>query len=76
MKKCFACGRKLGRNPHKAVCEDEQIVDVGSECYKLIGPYGYQLQNGPKLYRGIFAPTGILLKVVGLTEHPCIGKQY
>jgi hypothetical protein len=75
-RKCFACGRKLGKNPYRAVCEDEQIVFIGSECFKLIGPDGFQLDHGPRLYRGIFAPNGVLLQVIGLDSHPSIGKQY
>ena len=63
--KCFACGRKLGKNPFVAVTEDEaQAVYVGSECYKLIGPDGYQPpQGGPKLYRGKFSPKGELISL-------------
>ena len=61
--RCFACGRKLGRNPHVAVTEDEaQIVFVGSECYKNIGLDGWKPpQGGPKLFRGKFSPAGKLI---------------
>jgi hypothetical protein len=76
VKKCYACGRKLGKNPHIAICEDEQDVFVGSECYKLIGPNGYQPPlGGPRLYRGLFASDGTLLEVIGLINHPLIGKR-
>jgi len=55
MRKCFACDRKLGRNPCLADTRDAQIVYVGSECFKLIkaaGEAGYQPpKGGPRLYR-------------------------
>jgi hypothetical protein len=76
MRNCFACGKKLGKNPYRAVCEDEQIVFIGSECYKQISNLGYQTKGGPMIYRGVFAPNGILLRVIGLDSHPCIGKQH
>jgi hypothetical protein len=42
-----------------------QAVYVGSACYKLIGPDGYQPPTGgPKLYRGKFAPNGELISIV------------
>jgi hypothetical protein len=54
MHKCFACDRKLGRNPCLADTRDAQIVYVGSECFKLIkaaGEVGYQPpKGGPRLY--------------------------
>lgn len=68
--KCFACDRKLGRNPHPAVTEDlGQIVYVGSECYKNISYDGWQPpKGGPRLYRGIFSSKGELIEVVGIEE--------
>lgn len=68
MAKCFACDRKLGKNPNVAVtCDVAQVVQVGTECFKRIGPEGYQPPlGGPKLYRGIFNPDGTLREVVGL----------
>jgi hypothetical protein len=52
--KCFACDRKLGRNPALADTRDAQIVFVGSECFKEIkkaGEDGYQPPGGgPRLY--------------------------
>ena len=54
MRACFACGRKLGRNPTLADTRDGQTAFVGSECWKLIkkaGEAGYQpLRGGPKLW--------------------------
>jgi len=54
MRRCFACGRKLGNNPYPADTRDGQFVFVGSECYKLIksaGGSGYQPpKGGPKLW--------------------------
>jgi hypothetical protein len=66
--KCFACGRKVGKNPHIAVTSDvAQTVAVGNECYKKIGPDGWQPPlGGPKLYRGVFASDGRLVEVIGL----------
>ena len=75
-KRCFACDRRLGRNPNIAICEDEQSVFVGSECFKQIGPSGWKPpMGGPRLYRGVFGPEGTLLAVVGLQGHPLIGKK-
>jgi hypothetical protein len=37
---CFACGRKLGKNPFLADTRDDQIVHVGSECIKVIRAAG------------------------------------
>ena len=52
--KCFACDKPLGFNPAVADTRDDQYVNVGSECYKLIkqaGEVGYQPPlGGPKLY--------------------------
>jgi hypothetical protein len=64
--KCFACDRRLGRNPYRAVTADKQIVFVGSECYKNIkDESGYQPpKGGPKLYAGVFSPSGELLEVL------------
>ena len=73
---CFACGRRTGKNPAIAICEDEQSVFVGSECYKQIGPDGWQPPlGGPRLYRGQFAPDGTLIAVIGLSTHPLLGKR-
>ena len=36
MNKCFACDKKLGKNPHIVDTRDDQTVYVGSECYKLV----------------------------------------
>lgn len=70
MNKCFACNRKLGKNPQVAITEDvAQLVYVGSECFKLIGPAGYQPPlGGPRLYRGVFNPDGTVREVVGLPD--------
>jgi hypothetical protein len=63
--KCFACGKKLGRNPNVAVTEDHQLVFIGSDCYKNISDEkGWQPpQGGPRLYGGVFSPKGELLEV-------------
>lgn len=68
MNKCFACDRKVGKNPQVAITSDvAQIVYVGTECFKLIGPEGYQPPDGgPRLYRGVFNPDGTVREVVGL----------
>ena len=54
MKKCFACGKRLGQTPRGVDTGEDQWVFVGSECFKLIkaaGKAGYQpAQGGPKLY--------------------------
>ena len=51
---CFACDRKLGRNPKLVDTRDDQTVYVGTECYKLVmaaGEKGYQPPaGGPRLY--------------------------
>lgn len=51
---CFACGRRLGKNPTLVTCVDEQDVFVGSECAKMIdksGATGWQPpRGGPRLY--------------------------
>ncbi len=76
MKRCFACGRQLGRNPHVVVCEDEQSVFVGSECYKHIGPEGWQPpKGGPRLFRIRVDADGTIAEVFGLKKHPCLGKR-
>ena len=53
-KRCFACGRKTGKNPRVADTHEDQSVFVGSECYKLIraaGDEGYQPPlGGPRLW--------------------------
>lgn len=52
--KCFACGRTLGKHPRLVSTRDEQLVYVGSECYKLVvqaDEKGYQPpRGGPRLY--------------------------
>lgn len=74
--RCFACDRKLGKNPNVVICEDEQSVFIGSECYKQIGQTGWKPpKGGPRLYRGRFAPDGTLLEVIGLKKHPLLGKK-
>ncbi len=56
MKNCFACGKKLGKNPCVVDTRDSQFVFVGSECYKEIkraGETGYQPPlGGPRLWVG------------------------
>ena len=51
---CFACGRKLGKNPKRIGCQDDQTADVGTDCFRLIqaaGANGYQPpKGGPRLY--------------------------
>lgn len=53
-RRCFACGRNVGRNPAMADTRDAQTVEVGRECYKLIkraGERGYQPERGgPRLW--------------------------
>jgi hypothetical protein len=53
-KRCFACDKKLGKNPALADTRDDQLVFVGTECYKYIkaaGELGYQPpKGGPKLW--------------------------
>lgn len=52
--KCFACDRKLGKNPKVADTRDDQWVYVGRECYKHIlaaGSVGWQPpKGGPRLF--------------------------
>lgn len=52
--RCFACGRKLGKNPALIDTRDGQTAFVGSECYKFIaraGEIGWQPpRGGPRLY--------------------------
>jgi len=52
--RCFACGRKLGRSYALVDTRDDQLVYVGSECFKLVmqaGDAGYQPPlGGPRLY--------------------------
>lgn len=51
---CFACGRKTGKTPQLVDTRDDQLVYVGSECFKLIkaaGEGGYQPpKGGPRLW--------------------------
>lgn len=42
MNKCFACDRKLGKNPKLADTRDDQHVAVGADCYKKIVAAGEQ----------------------------------
>lgn len=52
--RCFACDRKLSRSYALVDTRDDQVVYVGSECFKLIaaaGDNGYQPpKGGPRLY--------------------------
>lgn len=52
--KCFACDRRLGKNPALVDTRDGQTVFVGTECFKLIkaaGETGYQPPlGGPRLW--------------------------
>lgn len=52
--RCFACDRKLLSRRYKADTRDDQIVDVGPDCYKLVkatGEQGYQPPlGGPRLW--------------------------
>lgn len=54
MAKCFACDRELGKNPALVDTRDDQLVNVGRECLKLIkaaGKNGYQPpKGGPRLW--------------------------
>ncbi len=63
-KVCFACGRRLGRNPKLVTCIDEQDVFVGTECGKLVEQSkeaGYQPpKGGPRLYDLRYDPKGKL----------------
>jgi hypothetical protein len=51
---CFACGKKLGKNPALIDTRDSQTAYVGRECFKKIqeaGEAGYQPpRGGPRLY--------------------------
>lgn len=50
---CFVCGKKLGRNPPRVKCEDDQLPFVGSECIKRVveaGTKGFLTSRGPKVY--------------------------
>lgn len=64
-RECFACGRKLGRNPKLVTCEDEQDVFVGTECGKEIeraGALGWlPPKGGPRLYDLRHDPKGVNL---------------
>lgn len=50
VERCFACGRKLGKNPKRVDTHEDQQPFVGSDCYVLIaraGSEGYQpMRNG------------------------------
>ena len=49
--RCFACDRKLGKNPHIVDTRDAQTVFVGNECFKNVTEAGWQPpKGGPKLY--------------------------
>jgi hypothetical protein len=64
MRTCFACGKKLGRNPYHASTSDGQSVEIGSECIKKIGPDGYQPpQGGPRLFLAKFQVDGFVWHV-------------
>ena len=53
-KKCFVCGRRLGKNPCRVDTLEDQWVFIGSECYRFVksaGETGYQPpKGGPRLY--------------------------
>ena len=49
MRRCFVCGRKLGKTPYVADTHEDQTVYVGSECRKLVHDAG---QNGLKVGPG------------------------
>jgi hypothetical protein len=75
MSRCFACNRKLGKTPRMVDTHEDQLVQVGSECVKLIeaaGEAGYQPpKGGPRLYlltperieyfksKGMFVPLNV-----------------
>lgn len=67
---CFACDRKLGKNPALIRCADEQTAYVGRECFKLIkaaGDAGWENpKGGPRLY---------LLETPGLEWFPSFGPD-
>jgi hypothetical protein len=75
--RCFACDRPTGNNPRRAVTEDGrspatngQTVFVGSDCYKKIGPDGYQPpKGGPRLFRGPFVWLGVQFDENGKPQH-------
>lgn len=52
--KCFACDKRLGKNPTLVDTRDGQHVYVGSECFSRIctaGAVGYQPpKGGPRLW--------------------------
>lgn len=52
--RCFACGRRLGRNPLLVDTRDDQQVFVGRECAKHVlsaGEDGWQPpKGGPRLF--------------------------
>lgn len=52
--RCKVCDRKLGKKPHVADTLEDQVVLVGSECYKKIvaaGEAGWQPPFAfPRLY--------------------------
>lgn len=54
MRRCFACGRKVGVGAAKADTREDQWVYIGSECLKRLhdaGEAGWQPpRGGPRLY--------------------------
>jgi hypothetical protein len=57
--RCFACGKRLGKNPTLVDTRDDQKVFVGSECAKEVKKAGeqgwfpmnnYHPQGGVRLY--------------------------
>jgi len=67
--RCFACDRRLGKNPHHVSTSDGQSVAVGTECYKKIGPNGYQPPTGgPRLYRAEFRLDGFVWHVTKILK--------
>lgn len=52
-RRCFACDRKLGRNPALVITEDGQTAFIGSECLKEVvraKGKGWRGLGGPRLF--------------------------
>ncbi len=52
-KKCFACGKKLGKAPARVDTRDGQTVFVGSDCFRKVqsaGEAGYLPKLGLRLW--------------------------
>ena len=73
--KCFACNRKLGKNPALVDTRDGQTVYVGSECFKIIkaaGDEGYQPPTGgPRLW---VIPAGLSQTEIGELHKTSVRK--